>query len=204
MNEERRLAQLGFTKGAFPAGSHICQIFSDDEERNDALAAFLLAGFRGGEQATCFLSDKVEPIGLDVTLKQHDLDLKALEADGALALVPAREVYFKDGRFDPEQPLALFNRLYADSSKAGRAARVIGEMSPEAARIEGGHSMIEYEAHLNLFLQQNPMMIVCQYEASAFDGAVIMDVLRVHPMMVVRGEVFHNPIFLPPNRAPSN
>ena len=33
---------LGFTDQRFPAGVHICQLFTDDQEREDALASFLV------------------------------------------------------------------------------------------------------------------------------------------------------------------
>jgi len=57
---------------------------------------------------------------------------------------------------------------------------------------------MEYECKVSVLLQEKPVTAVCEYEASGFDGATIMDVLRVHPMMVVRGSVVHNPYFVPP------
>lgn len=42
------------------------------------------------------------------------------------------------------------------------------------------------------------MAIMCQYNARAFDGATLMDVLKAHALMVVRGSVVHNPFYLPP------
>jgi hypothetical protein len=39
---------------------------------------------------------------------------------------------------------------------------------------------------------------ICQYDASAWDGATLLHVLRVHPMMVVRGQVVENPFFMQP------
>jgi hypothetical protein len=43
------------------------------------------------------------------------------------------------------------------------------------------------------------MTTMCQYDARVFDGAVLLDVLKVHPAMVVRGNVIHNPFFIPPD-----
>ena len=203
MGEERGLRKLGFTKEAFPEGTHVCHIFSGDEERSVALNAFLLAGFQGGERTGCFLSDKKEPAGLRALLKEHDLDLEALQAENRFLLLESGEVYFKDGhfdgRFDPGQPLGLFTRIREASLKAGRNVRMMGEMSPALGRLEGGQPLVRYEQALSLLLQQKNLTIVCQYEAAAFHGGVIMDVLKVHPMMVVGAEVFHNPFYVPPN-----
>ena len=40
---------------------------------------------------------------------------------------------------------------------------------------------------------------VCQYDANAFDGATLMKILKVHPMMVIRGAVVRNPCYIQPD-----
>jgi len=198
MKAEPREAEWGLTTEAFPAGTHICHIFSDDEERYEALAAFLHAGVREGERAACIVSDQLDPAKLATHLGRLELDLETLQADEALALLGAREFYFKEGCFDPDLPLARLTRLREEALKDGRAARAMGEMCPEIGRLEGGRTLIDYERRVGLFLQEQRMMAVCQYDAAAFDGATIMDVLRVHPVMLLRGEVIYNPFFLAP------
>jgi hypothetical protein len=78
------------------------------------------------------------------------------------------------------------------------AARVIGEMSPEVQDIPGGRRLLEYEARVSLLLAERPITTVCQYDANLFDGATIMEVLKVHPQMIVNGAVIHNPFYIPP------
>ena len=38
----------------------------------------------------------------------------------------------------------------------------------------------------------------CQYDARRFDGATLFDVLNVHPMMIIRGQVVRNPYYVEP------
>lgn len=64
--------------------------------------------------------------------------------------------------------------------------------------IPGSEKLIEYESRLNLLVEQNPITLICQYDANRFDGATIYDVLNVHPMMIVRGQVVRNPYYVPP------
>jgi hypothetical protein len=57
---------------------------------------------------------------------------------------------------------------------------------------------MEYEARVTMFLRRCPATAVCQYDSRVFDGETIMEVLKVHPYMVVRGGVVNNPFFYQP------
>jgi len=116
-----------------------------------------------------------------------------------LTLAGTKDVYFENGSFDPERMLGVLRNYHEDSVSGGYpAARVIGEMAPMVQHVPGGNRLLEYEARVSILLRDHPVTAVCQYDARAFDGAVIMDILKVHPFMVVRGSVVHNPFFIPP------
>ncbi|MGC4066860.1 MAG: MEDS domain-containing protein [Polyangiaceae bacterium] len=70
-------------------------------------------------------------------------------------------------------------------------------MSSKISQIEGGTRLFEYEGKVNELLRSCPVTAVCQYDSRAFDGATIMDVLAVHPLMVVQDHVIQNPFFVP-------
>ena len=74
----------------------------------------------------------------------------------ALGLTGTRGVYFAEGRFDPDRMLQMLAQFYEDSRKAGRACRVIGEMSPEVCSIPGGDRLMEYECRVSLLLLEKP------------------------------------------------
>ncbi|RJQ76703.1 MAG: hypothetical protein C4519_14445 [Desulfobacteraceae bacterium] len=182
------------------AGIHMCQIYSDDDERNDSLLKFLLEGFQAGERAACF-SEKVEAEAIRGFLANHGLSYEELCTQAAFTLSGTREAYFKDNVFDPDRMLASLAHFHEESLQLGfKGARVIGEMMPEVQTIGGGDRLLEYECRVSLLLKTHPIAAVCQYDAHAFDGATIMDILKVHPLMVVRGTVVHNPLFIPPEQ----
>jgi hypothetical protein len=108
-------------------------------------------------------------------------------------------VYFKENTFDPERLLDLLKEFYHSSQNTNlTGARVIGEMPPEITRIHGGSRLLEYESKVSILLRDNPITAVCQYDARLFDGATILDILKVHPYMIVRGTVVNNPFFVQP------
>jgi hypothetical protein len=189
---------LGFTEQQFPAGIHICQIFGNDDERQDSLFKFLLSGLQAGERTSCF-SEKVNESTLTEFLGRYEISFNQARDSGALTLAGTKDVYIQDNLFDPERMLKVLSEYHIESIRQGYpAARVIGEMIPEVQRVPGGSRLLEYEARVSLLLRDHPITSVCQYDARSFDGATIMDVLQVHPLMVVRGSVVRNPFFIPP------
>jgi hypothetical protein len=40
--------------------------------------------------------------------------------------------------------------------------------------------------------------IICVYNLAKFGGAVVMDVLRTHPIVIIGGIAQENPFFVPP------
>jgi len=192
------MVDLGFTPERFPAGTHICQIYNDESERDDALWLFLASGLKAGERTACFSEHMTEP-AIDAFLRDHSLSLADAKSRGAFTLSKTSEVYFQGGEFDPGRMLGLLTNYHTQAVAAGFPnARVIGEMTADIENIRGGWRLLEYESKVSLLLRSRPITAVCQYDARAFTGATIMDVLKVHPMMVVRGSVVRNPFYLPP------
>lgn len=198
MAQSAHTVSLGFMGQQFEPGVHICQIFSSDEERQETLLQYILSGLQGAERTTCF-SEKVKEQTLREFLGNYGIDYSEQKAKGALSLAVTSEVYFQGGTFEPERMLGLLRTFYAEAMTQGYpAARVIGEMTPEVQHVPGGSRLLEYESRVSMLLRECPVTAVCQYDARAFDGATIMDVLKVHPLMVVRGSVVHNPFYIPP------
>ena len=198
MPNEPPEVSLGFTKQSFSAGVHICQVFSDDQERLDSILAFIQSGLAAGERAACF-SDTFDEERLAEHLLESGLSCSACKASGAFSWAKTSEVYFPDGRFDPDRMLEVLRQYHEDSIANGYpAARVIGEMSSDVQHLPGGSRLMEYESRVSLLLRDHPVTSVCQYNANDFDGATIMQVLKVHPLMIVRGSVVRNPYYVPP------
>ena len=198
MISAQKTVDLGFANVQISEGTHICHIYSDDAERDDTLLRFLASGLEHGECAACF-SENISDGKISNHFARHGIPFEDSVRSGALSHYGTREIYFKDGVFDPERMLAMLT-AYHESSQSGRypAARVIGEMSPEIHTVPGGSRLMEYESKVNMLLKEHPVTAVCQYDARQFDGETIMEVLSVHPMMVVRGSVIVNPLYIPP------
>ena len=95
--------------------------------------------------------------------------------------------------------LNILKNYYKESIELGfTAARVIGEMTPEINKISGGKRLLEYESRVTLLVRDYPVMSLCQYNANAFNGATIMEILKVHPKMIINGAIIQNPFYIKP------
>jgi hypothetical protein len=196
--EKHIMVSMGFTDKKVPVGSHICQIYCDEEERSESLLKFILSGLQTRERTACF-SEKTDEETLRNYLAKFNISYDERKESKAITLAGTKEVYFENNVFDPDRMLNTLSGFYHEAMDSGfPAARVIGEMDAEIQNIRGGDRLLEYEAGVSKLLKECPVTAVCQYDANAFDGATIMDILKVHPHIIVKGAVMHNPYFVSP------
>ncbi len=154
MTNSHCLICLGFTEQRFPPGTHICQIFSEDEEREQAFLDFLLRGLQDGERAAGF-TDRCDSRRLENHLDEAGISMQERLNSGALTLTGTSDAYFQNGRFKLEQMLERLALFYEESLAQGySAARVIGEMTPEVEKSPGGERLFEYESRVSLLLRK--------------------------------------------------
>ena len=198
MAHTHQTISLGFTNQSFPPGVHICQIISSDDERQESLLKFISSGLQSKERTTC-VSDKATEQVVEEFLSNYGISYREARDSGTLTLGTPRDIYIKDYHFDPERMLSMLTAYYVDSVAQGYPnVRYIGEMPSEIQNVSGGNRLMEYESKVSMLLRDYPITSVCQYDARSFEGALIMDVLKVHPFMIVRGAVVHNPFFIKP------
>jgi hypothetical protein len=191
---------FGFTQQPFPAGSHVCYIYTDEAERRHFMARFIESGLATGEKVA-YLADT--PKAAEETqefLSTLGVQLPAPLRPGQLVMAEAEKTYCPDGLFAPERVLDTWRSLYRQSLDARfRGVRATGETTWLRKGMPGLERWFEYESRLNLAVKECPFTgIMCQYDANQLDGATLYEVLNVHPLMIVRGQIVHNPYYEPP------
>jgi hypothetical protein len=200
MDQARRQVPMGFTDETFPAGTHMCLIYDNDDARRQLIGKFLDAGLCEGEKVAYF-ADTATPAEATAWLREAGVDVPDSAEAREFAIADAGETYCPNGRFVPEQMLGTLRAFHGAVIEEGRAGgRVSGEMSWALRGIPGSDRLIEYEALVNDVLVTHPITAICQYDAGRFDGATIFDVLKVHPMMIVGGQVVRNPYYMDPQQ----
>lgn len=194
-----RTIPLGFTEERFPEGQHICYVFNNDAEQRRTMAKFLDSGIQAREKVlylvdsvtTREMLDCLEELGVDVHTKA-----------GAFTVTGAGKTYCPRGFFSPDDMLKTVREFYAQAvhEEGYEGVRIAGEMSWFLA--EGSAdlaSLLEYEARLNFLFEEFPCTACCLYDARRFDGSFIMEMLTVHPVMIVCGQLVKNPDYIEPD-----
>ena len=198
MSTVKKEAAMGFTKERFPAGTHMCLIYDDENERRKLIAKFLGAGLREREKVAYF-ADTMPPADVETWLQEMGVDVPTQGKAPAFSITVAEKTYCPNGKFVPETMLNTLRSHHKAALDEGYpGGRVSGEMSWALRGIPGSERLMEYEALVNDVLVTHPITPICQYDARQFDGALIFDVLKVHPMMIVHGQVVKNPYYMKP------
>ena len=77
--------------------------------------------------------------------------------------------------------------------------RVTGEMSWASRVLPGSQRLIEYEMKLNGFLPGSKCIAICQYDRRRFAPALLLDVLRAHPVVIIGTSIYDNFYYIPPS-----
>lgn len=198
LGESPRMISLGFDAEPYPAGTHMCMIFNDDAERRSVMAKFIQSGLDANEQVGYFV-DTMSPEDLKKWMRELGVALPDELEGRQYSLAEAAPTYCPDGTFQVERMIDTVGAAHFRSIREGYAgARITGEMTWSKRGLAGSENLAEYECRINILVRTVPTTAVCQYDAQRFDGATLYDVLSVHPMMIVHGQVVRNPYYVVP------
>lgn len=195
MDEPKQDMDMGFTHEILPECHHICLIYDSEEQRRKIVSEYLAAGIRHGELVRYF-ADTTAPEEIRAWLSEIDIEPKD---DDSFRIMKAENSYCPSGSFVPQQMLDSQISRYAAAKASGyTGSRVTGEMNWVLRGIPGSERLLEYETDLNMLRSDFPHVGICQYDARLFDGAMLFQVLQVHPYMIAQGQIVRNPFYIKP------
>jgi hypothetical protein len=193
-----RQVSLGFTPELYPEGTHICYLYSDEEEHKRFMSAYVSSGIDEREAVT-YLADAA-PDMLERVIEGIGIATPSRAQQDQFTVATAVETYCPGGRFVPETMLDHLRDVYIHHPPSCAGARLAAEMTWALNDIPGSDRLVEYEARINNLLKTYPLTTLCQYDTRKFDGATIFELLNVHPIMIVHGQIMRNPFYVPPDQ----
>ena len=166
---------------AVPVYGHIATFYSSDAGRLRLTVPFLQEGLLQGQP--CFLAAGGNVLDAYVTALRdaEGVDFDAAVRSGMIVIVggPGANV---------DAALAFWERVLSKALSAGPTLmRVVGEMVSERTLFTSDDEMIGYEIAFNVIAKRFPTVTLCQYDARAFPGAVLLNALRAHPDLYTVG-----------------
>lgn len=177
---------------------HVCAFFDSREQEYDVLVPFFREALEQGEKCVHIIN----PANLSDhqrRLAEGGIDIHACESCGQLEVLPWQGAYLDaDGTFDKDRMLANLEKFCAESAAAGYPrVRIMGDMDWVFQAVPGARDILAYEAEVNEVLSRNQQPAICIYDIAKLSGAMMMDLLRTHPLTLINGVVQENPFYTP-------
>jgi MEDS: MEthanogen/methylotroph, DcmR Sensory domain len=177
---------------------HVCAFFDGLEEEYRIVTPFLKEGIDRMEQIF-YIVDPDSCADYKRRAEDGGLPLGELEKQGQAEVRSWEGHYVNAGRFDPDAALALIEGLLRRGRERFNRTRIVGHADWAAEDRDISDSLIEYESRLNYVLPNYPDTVICAYDVGRWNAGVLMDILRTHPVVMIRGVVHANPFFVPPD-----
>ena len=179
---------------------HVCAFFNTDDEEYQVLLPFMKDGFDCGDKAIHVVNPDQRDEHLQ-RLAAVGIDTAAAEQQGQFELRPNTETYLRDGGFDQDRMLAVFEQLASGNAKHGfPLSRIVCRMDWAAESRVFVDNVIEFESRVNDVWRRHDDVVICTYHLGQFSGDAVVDILRTHPMVILGGILQRNPFFVPPEQ----
>lgn len=178
---------------------HVCAFFNSRDEEYEVLSPFFNEALAQGEK-NLHIVNPAHAEDHRRRLGETGMDVPHCEACGQLEVLLWQQAYLDEtGSFSKDRMLAAVDHLTGTGRDAGFGrVRIMGNMDWVFTDTPGAADILEYEAEVNEVLSRNRQPAVCVYDISKLSGAMMMDILRTHPLTLIGGVVQENPFYTPP------
>lgn len=187
--------------GSLRHGDHLCLPYEHVDEKTEAVVPFIAEGLARGERCV-YIAELDQRDVLLSALSNAGVNASRALDRGSLWLRSPQEIYFRSGKFDPDDVLAVADELIAGALADGFVGvRGSGEVSAVHDRDISWSDIYSYEVRFNERFARRPIVALCRYQRADSPPAHIADALRAHPTAIVSGRVCRNSYYEKPDVA---
>jgi hypothetical protein len=176
---------------------HVCAFFDRPEDEDRVMFPFFRDGMARGERGVSIVprsrSDyrgRLRSAGVDLDAPRGQFELRCSE-----------DYYASEGRLNADAMLSRMRETFERSRALGfPLTRLAGHGERSLISPTTMDAFLEYEARLNEVVADGPDVVICTYDVRQVPAGDAFEVLRTHPMAIVRGVLQENPFFVPPAR----
>lgn len=177
--------------------THAAHIYESRDEQAEVTAAFFRASL--AQRLRCvYVHDQVDDAVAVEALAQAGLDVSGAMRSAALQVAHRRLLPSRPTEFQIDGLLGFLHDRAAEAAADGYAGvRGVGDMSWTIQSDPSHERLLRYESMVTGALGEVPAAVICQYDRSRFDDAVLLDVVSTHPWLVIAGTLCRNPYAAP-------
>jgi MEDS: MEthanogen/methylotroph, DcmR Sensory domain len=189
--------------GGEPAhtGDHICALYTGPDERDAVLLPYIRSALRSGDKCVCVV-DSTEPADLLARLRlDTDIDLAECLASRQFDLLRAADTTMRSGRFCPADMAGFWKAFIAGTmnSRKYHRVRAASETGLSLRDLPDWREVVQHESEMNRMLPLYPQVLLCLYDLEKVGGAFLVDLMSMHPRLLINGRLTENPYYLAPD-----
>ena len=195
---KRNAPPISFAGSQLGEARHVCAFFNSEDEQYRVLLPFIKEGFECGDKAVHIVNPDQRGDHLQ-RLAAAGIDPAAAQASGQFELRTNVETYLRDGRFDQDRMLEVFEQLASGNANGGfPLSRIVCHMEWVVDWGSQLHHVIEFESRVNEVWRRHDDAVICTYDLAKFGGDTVIDIMRTHPIVIIGGILQRNPFYVPP------
>lgn len=178
---------------------HICAIFDDSSEATEIIGKFVAEGCKRGHKTMFLLDPDLSQTALQ-DLGRQGVNVEEARGAGMFDLKVWKESYLSEDPFKCDFMLNFIETSMRTAHSDGHSCVwAFGDMNWAGKNPQTSAELIRYESRLNEMKSEfEDDLWVCFYDASQFNGKVISDIIRAHPVVLMGKRIHENPFYTPP------
>ncbi len=183
------------------AGDHLCALYESPAERDLVRAIFIRQGLERHEAALALTGEKGEE-DLERALREQGVEPAPLRKRRQLEIVRALDFLSAGSGRDAAPILRTLRRIAGRRIAEGYAAlRISADIDSGLLAAFDPAGLLRWGAALNPHLSALPALLACHYDRRRTPAGFLLDVLGIHPRVLIGPELYDNFYFLPPDEA---
>jgi MEDS: MEthanogen/methylotroph, DcmR Sensory domain len=189
---------LGFNGLKVQPGIHICGIYTGDRQRDEIVIPFLETGLRDGDKCMCIV-DSIEPAEI-IDKLDPGLDPGHRADVSQLVVMRASHVFCRSGRFSASETIGFWKVAISEAMYDSRfeMVRAVDIWSQHDIVVDPAEHLL-LESEMNRIIALYKQVVVCLYDLEQFGSALIFNLLKTHPVLLLDGLLLENPYYKTPD-----
>jgi HD-GYP domain-containing protein (c-di-GMP phosphodiesterase class II) len=179
-------------------GDHLVLLYDNASNITSTVVSYISNCLTNNQQCIYITGDSNTTLIIN-RLKQLDLFDRFVNTK-QLVFLTADNTYSKNGQFNPEKMKDLLIS-YAKSAKdqGYDGLGISGEISSVLHFDKGFELINEYEWLINEHVfGKHPVSALCRYNMDKFNDDMIINIIQLHPYLIIDNQVHENPFYIPP------